>query len=138
KRNRMSRRDVRDELKQTEGDPIIRARLRQIRQDRARRRMMASVPDATVIITNPTHYAVALKYEQGVTAAPICVAKGADAVALRIRELAKANDVPIVEDPPLARALHASVEIDETIPAEHFKAVAKVIGYVLTLAQKRA
>lgn len=137
KRNRMSRRDVRDELKQTEGDPMIRARLRQIRQDRARTRMMAAVPDATVVITNPTHYAVALKYEQGVTAAPICVAKGADAVALRIRELAKENDVPIVEDPPLARALHASVDIDETIPAEHFKAVAKVIGYVLSLAQRR-
>jgi flagellar biosynthetic protein FlhB len=138
KRNRMSRRDLKDELKQTEGDPMIRARLRQIRQERARRRMMAAVPDATVVITNPTHYAVALKYEQGVTAAPICVAKGADAVALRIRELAKENDVPIVEDPPLARALHASVEIDETIPAEHYKAVAKVIGYVLTLARKRA
>lgn len=138
KRNRMSRRDLKDELKQTEGDPMIRARLRQIRQERARRRMMAAVPDATVVITNPTHYAVALKYEQGVTAAPICVAKGADAVALRIRELAKENDVPIVEDPPLARALHATVEIDETIPAEHYKAVAKVIGYVLTLARKRA
>jgi flagellar biosynthetic protein FlhB len=138
KRNRMSRREIRDELKQSEGDPQVRAKLRQIRQERAQRRMMASVPDATVVITNPTHYAVALKYEQGETPAPICVAKGVDQVALNIRELAQDNDVPIVEDPPLARALFASVEIDETIPTEHFQAVAKVIGYVLTLSGKRA
>lgn len=138
KRNRMSRREIRDELKQSEGDPQVRARLRQIRQERANRRMMASVPDATVVITNPTHYAVALKYEQGETAAPICVAKGVDQVALNIREIAGEHDVPIVEDPPLARALFASVDVDETIPTEHFQAVAKVIGYVLTLTGKRA
>lgn len=138
KRNRMSRREVKDELKQSEGDPMIRAKLRQIRQERAQRRMMASVPDATVVITNPTHYAVALRYEQGETAAPIVVAKGIDAVALRIRELADEHEIPIVEDPPLARALHATADLDEEIPVEHFKAVAKVIGYVLSLSQGRA
>ena len=138
KRNRMSRKEIKDELKQTEGDPIVRAKLRQIRQERAKQRMMASVPDATVVITNPTHYAVALKYEQGETAAPVCVAKGVDAVALKIREVATENKVAIVEDPPLARALFASVDIDEPIPVEHFKAVAKVIGYVLSLSRKRA
>jgi flagellar biosynthetic protein FlhB len=139
KRNRMSRREIKDELKQSEGDPMVRAKLRQIRQERAQRRMMAQVPEATVVVTNPTHYAIALKYEQGETPAPVCVAKGVDAVALRIREVAGEHAVPIVEDPPLARALFATAELDEEIPAEHFQAVAKVIGYVLTLAQgKRA
>ena len=98
--------------------------------------MIAAVPEATVIITNPTHYAIALKYEQGKMAAPICVAKGVDALALRIREVAKENNVPIIENPPLARALHATVEVDEVIPAEHFKAVAQVIGYVYRLTGK--
>jgi len=138
KRNRMSRREIKDEHKQSEGDPQVRAKLRQIRQERAQKRMMTAVPDATVVIMNPTHFAVALKYEQGETAAPICVAKGVDQVALNIRDIAEENNVAIVEDPPLARALFASVEIDETIPAEHFQAVAKVIGYVLTLSGKRA
>ncbi len=137
KRNRMSRREVKDELKQTEGDPVVRAKLRQIRQEKARRRMMAAVPDATVIITNPTHYAVALKYAQGETSAPVCVAKGVDALALRIRGLGEEHSVPIVEDPPLARALYASVDIDETIPSEHYTAVAKIIGYVLSLSRGR-
>ena len=104
KRNRMSRREIKDELKQSEGDPMVRAKLRQIRQERAQRRMMAAVPDATVVIMNPTHFAVALKYEQGETPAPLCVAKGVDQVALNIRELAEEHNVPIVEDPPLARA----------------------------------
>jgi len=137
KRNRMSRREIKDELKQSEGDPMVRAKLRQIRQERAQRRMMTKVPDATVVVTNPTHYAIALYYEQGETPAPICVAKGVDAVALRIREVAGENSVPIVEDPPLARALFATAELDEEIPTEHFQAVAKVIGYVLSLAQGR-
>jgi len=135
-RNKMSRKEIRDELKDTEGDPMIRAKLRQIRQERAQRRMMARVPDAAVVITNPTHYAVALEYEQGVTPAPICVAKGTDDVALRIRELAKEHNIPIVEDPPLARGLFATVDLEEVIPPEHFAAVAKVIGYVLSLAGK--
>ncbi|MHA6287029.1 flagellar biosynthesis protein FlhB [Maricaulis sp. CAU 1757] len=135
KRNRMSRREIKDELKQSDGDPLIKAKLRQIRQERAQKRMMAQIPDASVIITNPTHYAIALKYEPNVTPAPICLAKGVDEVALRIRELAKEHDIPIVEDPPLARALHATADLDEEIPVEHFQAVAKVIGYVLALAQ---
>ncbi|XBQ15331.1 MAG: flagellar biosynthesis protein FlhB [Oceanicaulis sp.] len=132
-RNKMSLKEIKDEYKETEGDPMVRAKLRQIRQERAQRRMMAKVPNAAVVITNPTHYAVALEYEQGRTPAPICVAKGLDAVALRIRELAEENDVPIVEDPPLARALHATVDFDEPIPPEQYAAVAKVIGYVLSL-----
>ena len=136
-RNKMSHKEIKDEYKETEGDPMVRAKLRQIRQERAQKRMMARVPDAAVVITNPTHYAVALEYEQGRTAAPVCVAKGVDAVALRIRELAEANNIPIVEDPPLARGLHATVDLEEPIPAEHFAAVAKVIGYVLSLKPRR-
>jgi flagellar biosynthesis protein FlhB len=133
-RHRMSKQEVKEEFRQTEGDPAVKARIRQIRMERSRRRMIAAVPEATVVITNPTHFAVALKYESGKMAAPICVAKGVDALALRIREVAKENDVPIVENPPLARALHASVEVDQVIPAEHYKAVAQVIGYVMRLS----
>jgi flagellar biosynthetic protein FlhB len=136
-RNKMSQKEIKDEFKDTEGDPMVRAKLRQIRQERAQRRMMARVPDAAVVITNPTHYAVALEYVQGVTGAPVCVAKGVDEVALRIRELAEANGVPIVEDPPLARGLYASVDLEEAIPPEQFAAVAKVIGYVLSLKSRR-
>jgi flagellar biosynthesis protein FlhB len=136
KRNRMSKQEVKDEFRQTEGDPMVKGRLRQMQIERAKRRMIAAVPQATVVITNPTHYAVALKYETGKTAAPICVAKGVDKVAFRIRDVAKANNVPVVESPPLARALFATVEIDEQIPAEHYKAVAQVIGYVLKLTGK--
>jgi flagellar biosynthesis protein FlhB len=131
-RQRMSVRDIREEHKQQEGDPTIKAKLRQIRQARMRKRMMAEVPKSTVVITNPTHYAVALKYEKGM-AAPVCVAKGVDALALRIREMAEEHRVPVVENPPLARALHKSVEIAQEVPAEHYKAVAEVIGYVMRL-----
>jgi flagellar biosynthetic protein FlhB len=135
-RNRMSRQEIKDEFRQSEGDPAVKAKIKQIRSERARRRMMAKVPGATVVITNPTHYAVALKYEQGVTAAPVCVAKGVDALALKIRETAEEHEVPIVENPPLARALYATVELDEAVPPEHYKAVAQVIGYVLKLTGK--
>jgi flagellar biosynthetic protein FlhB len=131
-RQRMSLRDIREEHKDAEGDPTIKAKLRQIRQSRMRKRMMSEVPKATVVIMNPTHYAVALKYEKGMPA-PLCVAKGVDALALRIRELAEEHRVPVVENPPLARALHKSVEIDQEVPPEHYKAVAEVIGYVLRL-----
>jgi flagellar biosynthetic protein FlhB len=131
-RQRMSLREIREEYKETEGDPTIKAKLRQIRQARMRKRMMAEVPKATVVITNPTHYAIALKYERGMNA-PLCIAKGMDAVALRIRSLAEEHRVPVVENPPLARALHKSVEIDEEVPPEHYKAVAEVIGYVMRL-----
>jgi flagellar biosynthetic protein FlhB len=99
--------------------------------------MMASVPKASVVITNPTHFAVALQYEQGMNA-PVCVAKGIDALALKIREIAEGHDIPIIENPPLARTLHASVEVDQEIPAEHYKAVAQVIGYVMKIRSKVA
>jgi flagellar biosynthetic protein FlhB len=130
---RMSREEMREEFKQSEGDPHIKGRLKQIRAERARRRMMADVPKADVVITNPTHFAVALKYEQGTMSAPRVVAKGADVIAAKIREVASANEVPIVENPPLARALYAAVDLDEEIPAEHYRAVAEVIGYVMRL-----
>lgn len=130
---RMSRQEIKDELKQTEGDPQVRARLRQIRTERARRRMMAAVPDADVVITNPTHFAVALKYDPQNMSAPRLVAKGADLVAGRIRDLALENNVPLVENPPLARALFSSVDLEDEIPAEHYKAVAEIISYVFRL-----
>ncbi|HEY0303097.1 MAG TPA: EscU/YscU/HrcU family type III secretion system export apparatus switch protein, partial [Rhizomicrobium sp.] len=135
-RNKISKQEIKEEYRQNEGEPQIKAKIRQIRQERVKKRMIAAVPEATVISTNPTHYAIALKYESGKMAAPVCVAKGVDALALKIREVAKEHDVPIVENPPLARALHASVEVDEAVPAEHFKAVAQVIGYVYRLTGK--
>ncbi len=128
----MSMREIKEEYKESEGDPKIKAKIRQLRQARMRKRMMAAVPSATVVITNPTHFAVALKWERGMNA-PICVAKGMDAIALKIREVAEANEVPVVENPPLARTLHATVEIDAEVPAEHYKAVAEVISYVMRL-----
>jgi flagellar biosynthesis protein FlhB len=120
------------EYKQSEGDPHIKGKLRQLRQQRMKKRMMAAVPQASVIITNPTHYAVALRYERGM-AAPICVAKGIDTLALKIREIAGKHDIPIVENVPLARALHATVDVDDEIPVEHYHAVAEIIGYVMGL-----
>lgn len=131
-RQKMSLQEIKEEYKQTEGDPHVKGRLRQLRDARRKRRMMAAVPTASVVITNPTHFAVALKYERGM-AAPVCVAKGLDAVALKIRQVAKDNDVPVIENPPLARALHAAVKIDDEIPVEHYQAVAEVIGYVMRL-----
>ena len=133
KQIRMTREEVKEEHRQTEGDPMVKARLRQLRQQRARQRMMQSVPEADVVITNPTHYAIALKYEEGSLGAPVCVAKGVDQVALRIREIANENKVTIVENKPLARALFDVVEIDEEIPVEHYQAVAEVISYVFKL-----
>jgi flagellar biosynthetic protein FlhB len=131
-RQKMSLREMKDEFKATEGDPHVKSRIRALRQARMKKRMMAAVPKASVVITNPTHYAIALQYDKGMTA-PVCVAKGVDALALKIREVAGENDVPIVENPPLARALHATVKIDEEIPVEHYQAVAQVIGYVMRL-----
>ena len=131
-RQKMSFQELKDEYKNTEGDPLVKGKIRQIRESRMRKRMMAAVPEATVVIANPTHYAVALKYERGMNA-PVCVAKGMDAIALKIREVATANSVPVVENPPLARALHATVEIDSEVPAEHYQAVAEVIGFVMKL-----
>ena len=131
-RQKMSLQEIKDEFKQSEGDPHIKAKIRQLRQQRMKKRMMAAVPNASVVITNPTHFSVALSYERGMSA-PICVAKGADNVALKIREIAKKHDIPIVENVPLARALYATVDIDEEIPVEHYQAVAEIIGYVMGL-----
>jgi flagellar biosynthetic protein FlhB len=131
-RQKMSVQEMKDEFRQSEGDPHIKGRIRQLRQARMKKRMMAAVPKASVIITNPTHYSVALQYDRGMSA-PICVAKGVDNIAFKIREVAKAHDIPIVENVALARALHATVEIDEEIPVEHYHAVAEIIGYVMGL-----
>ena len=131
-KQKMSLRELKEEFKHTEGDPAIKGKMRQLRQTKSRRRMMAAVPKAAVVITNPTHYAIALQYERGMEA-PICIAKGVDVLALKIRQVAAEHAVPVVENPPLARALHATVEIDEAIPPEHYKAVAEVIGYVMKL-----
>src|SRR5713226_1415227 len=131
-RQKMSLQEMKEEFKQSEGDPHIKGRIRQLRHARMRKRMMAAVPKASVVITNPTHYAVALSYERGMSA-PVCVAKGVDSIALKIREIAGAHDIPIVENVQLARALHASVEIDDEIPFEHYHAVAEIIGYVMGL-----
>jgi flagellar biosynthetic protein FlhB len=135
---RMSKQEVREEHKQVEGDPHIKGKLKQLRAQRARRRMMAAVPNAAVVVTNPTHFAIALEYEMGKSRAPKVVAKGADRVAQRIREVAGEHGVPVVENPPLARTLYAAVEIDQEIPPEHYKAVAEIIGYVLRLQGKMA
>jgi flagellar biosynthetic protein FlhB len=131
-RQKMSLQEMKQEFKQSEGDPHIKGKIRQLRHQRMKKRMMAAVPKASVIITNPTHYAVALSYERGMPA-PICVAKGVDLVALKIREIAGEHDIPIVENVPLARALYATVEIDNEIPVEHYHAVAEIIGYVMGL-----
>ena len=135
-RMKMSKEELKEDYKQSEGDPHVKAKLKQIRAQRSRQRMMQNVPGATVIVTNPTHYSVALRYEAG-DAAPVCVAKGVDALALRIREVGREHNVPIVENVPLARALYAAVDIDETIPREHFEAAAKVIGFVMQKRKKR-
>jgi flagellar biosynthetic protein FlhB len=137
-RMRMSKEEIKEEFKNTEGDPHVKARQRQIRADRARRRMMQAVPKATMVVMNPTHYAVALRYEQGEDEAPVCVAKGLDALALKIREVAEEHKVPVIEDPPLARALYAAVEIDDMIPPAHYEAVAKIIGFILQQSRRRA
>jgi flagellar biosynthetic protein FlhB len=133
---RMSKQELKEEFKQSEGDPMIKARLRQIRTERARRRMMSAVPEADVVVTNPTHFSVALKYDHGAMDAPVLVAKGADQIAFRIREVAKEHDIPVVENPPVARALYDNVDLDQPIPPEHFKAVAEIIGYVMRLRGK--
>jgi flagellar biosynthesis protein FlhB len=131
-RQKMSVAEMKEEFKQSDGDPAVKGKIRQIRQNRMRKRMMAAVPTASVVITNPTHYAVALRYERGMNA-PVCVAKGADLIARKIREVAMEHGIPIVENPPLARAIHAAVEIDQEVQPEHYKAVAEVIGYLMRL-----
>lgn len=133
---RMSKQEIKDEYKQSEGDPHIKGKLRQLRQERARQRMMQAVPDSDVVITNPTHFAIALRYDRETSPAPILVAKGKDQIALRIKTVAEENNVPVVQNPPLARALFASTDLEEEIPLEHYEAVAKVISYVYELQGK--
>ena len=135
---RMSKQDIKDENKQSEGDPQIKARIRTLRAERARQRMMTAVPNADVVITNPTHFAVALEYDGAVMEAPKLVAKGKNKVAQRIREIAEEHDVPIVENPPLARGIFATVEVGQEVPPEHYKAVAEVIGYVMKVKGQSA
>ena len=133
---RMSRQEIKDEMRESEGDPMVKGRLRQLRMERARKRMMAEVPKADVVVTNPTHYAVALRYDPQMSS-PKVVAKGVDKVAAKIREIAKENDVPVVENPPLARGLYAAVDVDQEITPEFYKAVAEVIGYIYRLKRKK-
>jgi len=127
---RMSRQEVKDEFKQSEGDPAVKARLRSIARDRSRRRMLAAVPRASFVIANPTHYAVALRYVRGIDAAPFVLAKGADLIALKIRETAEAHAIPVIENRALARSLYDGVEVDQFIPAEFYKTVAEIIHYL--------
>src|SRR3954453_20133274 len=127
---RMSRQEVKDEFKQSEGDPAVKARLRSIARDRSRRRMLAAVPRASFVIANPTHYAVALRYVRGIDAAPFVLAKGADLIALKIRETAEAPAIPVIENRALARALYDGVEVDQFIPAEFYQTVAGIIHYL--------
>lgn len=134
---RMTKQEIKDEYKQTEGDPVIKQRLRQLRQEKAKQRMMAEVPKSDVVITNPTHFAVALTYRPSEHQAPVVVAKGQDLIALHIRELAEENDVPVIQNPPLARALFNSTDIDEEVPLEHYEAVAKIISYVYQLKGRK-
>jgi flagellar biosynthesis protein FlhB len=136
-RQKMSPQEIKEEFRQTEGDPTIKGKLRQLRTTRMRKRIMAAVPKASVVITNPTHYVIALKYERGMNA-PVCVAKGVDLIARKIREVAEQHRIPVIENPPLARALHATVEIDQEIPQEHYRAVAEIIGYIMRLRRLAA
>jgi flagellar biosynthetic protein FlhB len=127
---RMSKQEIKDEYKQTEGNPEIKAKIRQLQREMAKKRMMSEVPKADVVITNPTHYAVAVRYDKTKDEAPRVIAKGIDNLALRIKEIARENDVMIVENPPLARELYKLVEIDEVIPQKLYKAVAEVLAFV--------
>jgi flagellar biosynthetic protein FlhB len=136
KKMRMTKQELKDEYRQSEGDPHVKAKLRQLRQEKARARMMQAVPTADVVITNPTHYSVALKYDPDKNEAPIVVAKGVDDLALRIRETAKEHNVIILPNPPLARVLFETVEVDDVVPSEHYKAVAEIISYVFKLKGK--
>lgn len=136
KKLRMSKQEIKDEYKQQEGDPHIKQKLKQIRMERARGRMMAAVPEADVVITNPTHYAVALKYDPATMRAPLLIAKGTDIAAQRIKEIAYEHKIPVMRNPVLARAIYADVEVDMAIPQQHYLAVAKIISYVYKLKGK--
>ena len=133
---RMTKQELKDEFKQAEGDPLIKARLRSLARDRARKTMLAAVPRATLVIANPTHFAIALKYKHGEDAAPTVLAKGQDLIALKIREIAEQNNVPVVEDKMLARSMYDAVQVDQVIPAEFFRPVAEIIYFLHSRKQK--
>ncbi|NUS68980.1 MAG: flagellar type III secretion system protein FlhB, partial [Ensifer adhaerens] len=133
----MTKQEVKEEMKQAQGDPIVKSRLRSMQRDRARKRMISSVPRATLVIANPTHYAVALRYVREESDAPIVVAMGQDLVALKIREIAEKNGIPVFEDPPLARSMFAQVSVDSVIPPVFYKAVAELIHRVHASQPKR-
>jgi flagellar biosynthesis protein FlhB len=137
RRMRMTRNEMRDEQKSSDGDPYIKARLKALRQQRGRTRMLSQVPKAAVVVMNPTHYAVALAYQHGSSQAPVVIARGMDHLALAIRRKAEECHVPVVIDPPLARALYAQAKVDQMIPPEMFRAVAEVISFVLRTAASR-
>ena len=137
KQMKMTKQEVKDEFKTMEGDPQIKGRIKNIQRQIAYKRMMSDVPTANVVVTNPTHYAVALKYETGKNSAPKVVAKGADLIALKIKEIAKLHNVPIVEDKPLARALYAAADVGDDIPEKLFQAVAQILAYIYRLKQTK-
>ena len=133
---KMSKQEVKDEMKNMEGDPLIKSKIRQIQMETSRKRMMSEVPQADVVVTNPTHYAVAIKYDQEKSHAPLVIAKGTDNIALQIKKIARENNVHIVQNPPLARSLYAEVELDKPIPESLFAAVAEVLAYVYKMNKK--
>jgi flagellar biosynthetic protein FlhB len=133
----MSKQEIKDEYKNMEGDPQVKGRIRRIQMQMAQKRMMSSVPEADVVITNPTHYAVALKYDSSKNQAPIVIAKGIDFLALRIKEVAKENSITIVENPALARALYDQIDLDREVPNEFYKAVAEIFTYIYDLKKRR-
>lgn len=135
---RMTRQEIRDELKRMEGDPLLKHRRRQLQQRLAMQRVQAEVPRADVVVTNPTEYAIAIRYDEATMSAPRVIAKGRDFIALRIRQIAQQHGVPIVERPPLARALYAAVEIGQEIPPTFYRAVAEVLAYVYQLTGRKA
>jgi flagellar biosynthetic protein FlhB len=135
---RMTRQELKDEHKQAEGDPLVKARLRSLARDRSRRRMIASAAKASLVIANPTHYAVALRYRRDENPAPLVLAKGADAIALKIREVAEQNDIPVIENRALARALYEAVQVDQVIPGEFFRPVAEIIYFLQSRQSPRA
>ncbi|MEI4485507.1 flagellar type III secretion system protein FlhB [Frigidibacter sp. MR17.14] len=133
---RMTLQEVKDERKDQDGNPEVKAKRMQIRRRRAQQSIVTAVPKATLVLTNPTHYAVALRYDRGVDLAPVCIAKGTDLVAQRIRKIAHDNEVPVIENRELARALHATVEVDDVIPEQHWQAVAEIVGFVIDLRRR--
>jgi len=134
---KMSKQEIKDEFKNMDGDPLVKGRIRKIQMQMAQKRMMTQVPDADVVITNPTHYAVAMKYDNSVDSAPVIVAKGIDFIAIKIKDVAKENDIPIIENPSLARALHDQIDVDQEVPSEFYKALAEIFSYVYELKKKR-